>query len=210
VSDDASGLGPATPDDELVRALAEAGGSNPRGRRAAGLLFERWHGKVWAWCRRVMDDDDLAGEIAQEVFVELLRRVPAYAERGRFGAWLYVLARNRCLNERKRRARFAEEELGEIFAEAPAPNDPVDAAGRVEMDERVRRACHQHLSAREQEVIWLRYSWGMKVNEITERLGLTNASGARTHLRTAEQKLRRALGGLRAELDGGLPRREET
>jgi len=207
---DGSGLGPATPDEELLRALAEGGGSTSGGRRAAGLLFERWHGKVWAWCRRVLDDDDLAGEVAQEVFVELLRGAHAYSDRGRFGAWLYVLARNRCLNERKRRARFAEEELGEIFAEAPAPDDPAAAAGRQEMDDRVRRACHEHLSPREQEVIWLRYSWGMKVNEITSHLGLTNASGARTHLRTAEQKLRRVLGGLRAELGGRLPRREET
>ena len=199
-------------DDDLLRILAgvELGAEDQR-EAAATALFERWHGRVWTWCRRVLADDDQAADVAQEVFTELLHNASRYASSGRFGAWLYVVTRNRCLNERKRSARLAGADLRERFAAVQGrdrvADDPAVGAARGEIAEYVRRACHEQLTPREQEVIWLRYRWGLKVDEIRTVLGLENASGARTHLRTAERKLRRALAGLQEHPDGESTRK---
>ena len=50
-----------------------------------------------------------------------------------------------------------------------------------------------HLSPLEQEAIWLRCFEGLPVPEVTRLLGLTHASGARSVLQSAREKLRTAL-----------------
>jgi RNA polymerase sigma-70 factor (ECF subfamily) len=191
-------------DDALYATLRDGAADAAARRSAFEALFDRWHGKVFAWCKRVLGDSERAADRTQEVFVDLLEKPLPYARRRRFGAWLYVLVRNRCLNDVKREARRSTDELERLFADLAANEDnPLDAAGRSETAERVRRACAEVLDAREQEIVYLRYHWGLKIHEITSTLGLENASGARTYLRNAEQKLRKALHGLREGRDEG-------
>ena len=191
-------------DDALYERLRDESAGAAARRRAFELLFDRWYDKVYAWCRRVLGDPERAADRTQEVFVDLLEKRLPYAGRKRFGSWLYVLVRNRCLNDAKREARKVGGEFETLFAAIPVDErDPLEAAGARERAERVRRACASALDPREQEIVYLRYHWGLKVDEITERLGLENASGARTYLRNAEAKLRKALHWVREEPEGG-------
>ncbi len=194
----------AKTDDELLAVLARwrAEGKPAAGERRAcrafEILFERYHRKVHAWCGRVLGDADRAAEVTQSVFLDLWNEELPYAERRRFASWLYVLSRNRCLNLAKREARFAPADAHELLEEAIAPDaNPQQDAERAESRRAVREACRRALTEREHEVIYLRHHWGLSVDAITKTLGLDNASGARTFLRTAEKKLRRALEGLR-------------
>jgi RNA polymerase sigma-70 factor (ECF subfamily) len=192
------GPGADASDDELYLMLRDASAPAADRRRAFEILFDRWYDKVHAWCRKVLGDPDRAADRAQEVFVDLLEKPLPFGGRKRFGSWLYVIARNRCLNEVKRESRRAGGDLERLFAEIPTDErDPAEAAVESERSARVRRACATALDAREQEIVYLRYHWGLKVDEITERLRLENASGARTYLRNAEAKLRKALAAMR-------------
>lgn len=163
--------------------------------RALELLFERYHRRAFHWCARVLGDDELAADAVNDIFLDLLQRTRPYEPRQRFGAWLYVTARNRCLNVLRRRRHEAsgDDPLERALARVVGDDDPHRDAERAELDRRLREACRAVLTAREQEVVHLRYVVGLKVDQITSLLGLENASGARTHLRAAEQKLRRAL-----------------
>jgi DNA-directed RNA polymerase specialized sigma subunit len=78
-------------------------------------------------------------------------------------------------------------------------SDPQAEVESAEIADRIDEVCRERLNEIEQQVVTLRYRWGMKVDEITRALALTNASGARTHLRNAEAKLRRHLKTLRRE-----------
>jgi DNA-directed RNA polymerase specialized sigma24 family protein len=51
----------------------------------------------------------------------------------------------------------------------------------------------ESLSPVEQQAIWLRCFERLPVDEVTRLLGLTTASGARSVLQSAREKLRRAL-----------------
>lgn len=71
--------------------------------------------------------------------------------------------------------------------------NPGENAERDEVAGILREACASELGALEQQAIYLRYSWNLKVKEITEVMGLENVSGARSHLATAKKKLRKVL-----------------
>jgi RNA polymerase sigma-70 factor, ECF subfamily len=59
-------------DDDLMRELK--GGSNA----ALEMLFERYRAAVWQFFRRRLSDPARAEELAQEVFVALLRNAARY------------------------------------------------------------------------------------------------------------------------------------
>lgn len=189
-------------DDELLKSVQAR---DTRRSMAMEDLFRRYHGKVHRWCLKILKDAMEAEDVTQSIFLDLWEKPRPYRGERRFAAWLYVLTRNRCLNalrsaRRRREARPEDgewdEEIGDLLT---AHSNPHEELERVEIEARVREVCQRRLEPVEQNVIALRYTWGLKVGEITEKLQLTNKSGARTHLRSAEAKLRRYLTTLRRE-----------
>jgi RNA polymerase sigma-70 factor (ECF subfamily) len=185
-------------DDELFAVVREERLPSAEGvdrGRALEVLFERYHTRVYSQCCRLLGDEDLAYDLTQEVFLSFLERPPGYDARRHFSSWLYVLVRNRCFNLRRhQRHEVATEEMEEVWAtELIDPADPALEVEQGEMARLVAGICKEELSPREQEVVHLRYYWGLRVKEINQVIGLTNTSGARTHLATAHRKLRQAL-----------------
>lgn len=174
---------------------AAIGQGEADGRQALEALFERYHRRTFHWCLAVLGDVELAADTVNDIFLDLLQRPHPHQARQRFAPWLYVAARNRCLNllRRRRREELVDDPLEQALAHAVSDDDPLHDAERAELDQAIRAACREYLSPREQEVVHLRYAVGMKVGEITALLRLDNASGARTQLRSAERKLRIAL-----------------
>jgi RNA polymerase sigma-70 factor (ECF subfamily) len=185
-------------DDDLVAVVQghePARADLPDRRGALEALFDRYHARVHDQCRRLLGDDQLADDHTQEIFLSLLERPVRYEGKRHFGSWLYVVVRNHCLNVRRRRNReVPHEDPASIWSEALI--DPVDPGRQYQQNETARmigQTCQKELTSREQEVVHLRYFWGLRVKEINHVLGLRNTSGARTHLTTAHRKLRQAL-----------------
>jgi len=184
-------------DDELFASVrGEGDAPDPRLDPATALtaLFNRYHARVHIWCTRVLGDAVAAEDATQEIFLSLLERPPDYAGRSRFGEWLYVVARNHCLNlNRRRRRQVPLDEVTRFAALLRAPEDPAAEFADADTARIVREVCEDVLNPLEQQVVHLRYHWRLRVKEITELLELPNTSGARSQLATATRKLRRAF-----------------
>jgi RNA polymerase sigma-70 factor (ECF subfamily) len=190
-------------DDELFAELLEAGQASDR-RQACEELIRRYQAKVFGWCLRFLGNEESAADITQEVFLALVEHPERYAARSRFGAWLYVVTRNRCFNAIRDGRGDRITDLDESLAETlQASHDPAREAERDDIAQRVQTVCARVLDAREQAIVHLRYHWGLKMREITSLLRLENTSGARTYLRTAEKKLRKALADFYGEIQPG-------
>ncbi len=171
--------------DEAKRDLGSA-----TGRAAAGELLRRHRRSVYVWCYRYVGEHERALDMAQDVLLAAYERLHEFEGRAAFSSWLFVIARNRCLNEMRNDARREDIETDSL----------VDAAGgfdeRIENEIESRRL--MDLAARvldddERKAIWLRYSEWMPVDEITKVLSLDQKSGARALLQRARRKLRAAL-----------------
>jgi len=89
---------------------------------AYALLVEKYHRNLLAFIFRLVRDRRLTEDIGQEVFLKVYRALPRFdPERGTpFSAWLYIVARNQCISElrkRKRAATASVEHLAEIAAD---------------------------------------------------------------------------------------------
>jgi len=179
------------PDGEDLR-LAVGDADESVRREAASRLLGRYGDLVYSWCRRYVGDHERALDMAQEVLLSAYRNLPRYRPRGRFGTWLFVIARNRCLSEMRRPS--ARELLGLDLDRIPHGNpDPESALEDAEGRDRILRLMRERLDRTEQDALALRAFERLPVESITRMLELRDASGARAVLQRARRKLRAAL-----------------
>ncbi len=117
---------PETPTDEtLVRATR-------RGDEAAfDELYRRYGHRLFSYVLRLLGDRELAEDLLQEVFMAVLRDRSFDLRPGGFGAWIFTVARRRCLNQLRADARHDDKldafrEAGDA-ASARSPEAAVEA-----------------------------------------------------------------------------------
>jgi RNA polymerase sigma factor (sigma-70 family) len=105
------------PEREARDALARG---DPEGALAS--LMRAYGSPIYRFCRQLVADPDLAQDVHQTTFVQAFEGLAGFGGRGSFRAWLYGIARHRCLDAlkiaRRREKRFT---LAAELPEKPAP-----------------------------------------------------------------------------------------
>ena len=162
-------------DEELVRAAG-------RGDAAAfEALYRRHRGLVLGLGRRFAGAA-LAADVAQEVFLYLVARLPELRLQGRLATFLYPVVKHvaAAARRRERRPGPAEREVSEeLIAPAPAAPEDEDLAAALAA-----------LPEAQREVVLLRFADAFSLEEIAAALGIP--------LGTVKSRLHHALAGLRA------------
>jgi RNA polymerase sigma-70 factor (ECF subfamily) len=110
-----------TSDEQLMQECQRgAPGWEPRGREAFGELFRRYRQRVYAYFRRRISSPARAEELAQEAFVAVLEAAPRWEPRALFRTWLYGIAFNLCMAERRKSAHEI------TFATVAEGDDPLE------------------------------------------------------------------------------------
>ena len=83
------------------------------GGEGAGVaqLYRQYGPVVYRRCLALLHDREAARDATQEIFRKLLMDQKKLLERESVLPWIYRVATNHCLNERRNRARRGEEEL---------------------------------------------------------------------------------------------------
>lgn len=141
-------------------------------------------GFVWRNLRRMGVPEAEIEDAAHEVFMVVLRRLPAFDGNAAITTWLYGIARGVASNRRRGELRRQRR-----HAEVPAPPAPVSP---VEQLERARAAAHvarflATLTADQRAVFELFEIEGLRAHEVAEVLDL-NVNTVYTRLRAARQR----------------------
>ena len=181
---------PGRDDQELVRRL-RAGDE-----RAFEELVETYRERVYRVAWRVVRDDEVAEDVAQEAFIRVFRHVGRFQERSSLYTWIYRITVNIALN-RLRRDRFRNMvPMGDLQWEDKSPHsDPSHAAMSGELAERVDAAV-KALPDKQRAVFTLRFFEGLSHKEIAKVVGCSEGTSKANYFH-AVRKLRKALGDLR-------------
>lgn len=144
-------------------------------------LYQRYFRNVYLFLLRRIGDTDLAGDLAQQVFLKALLGISKYEDRGiPFSIWLFKIALNQC-NEFFRKSKQARivvlEEAGlEVIYEE------MTAHQRIEDLEQQLPAILERLTPPDLQLIELRFFENRSFHEIGLLLGITeNYAKVRTY-----------------------------
>ncbi len=181
----------STLDDEtLIRLIVHAQAE------ALSELYDRYSRLVFSLALNSVGDSATAEEITQDVFVRVWQRARQYrADQGKVSTWLTSIARNRAIDQLRRRGSRPEQfsvAWMEVSPQAmPAVNGPERATEQAMERERIRAAVAQ-LPEEQKHVLALAYFQGYTQSQIAKSLDLPLGT-VKTRIRLAMEKLRQAL-----------------
>jgi RNA polymerase sigma-70 factor (ECF subfamily) len=162
--------------------------------RAFEEVVERYGPRVTGLAARLLAWTDGADDVAQDVFLAVLRKRRQFRGDAKLWTWLAAITVNRCRGLRRR--RWLLERVLRVVA--PARDTQITAADRSETEETAVkvRAAVARLPATCREVIVLRYLEELKIDEVAEVLGLRRNT-VEVRLSRGRKLLEESLGELR-------------
>jgi RNA polymerase sigma-70 factor (ECF subfamily) len=169
-------------------------------QQAFEALVRRYNVPLFNFICHCLGDYDLASDIAQQVFLQLYLSMPTLHTSKPLKAWLFQVARNRCLDElrRKRVMHFSELEASndedDLSPLAIMPDQqplPDEIAEQHDLQHALREAIDA-LPPKFRSVVLLRYAGQLSFSEIGKTLNMPEAT-AKTYFQRARPLLRTAL-----------------
>lgn len=180
------------PMDDADSRLIEAIGAGDR--LAFEALVKRYQNPVCNFIRRQLGDRYAAEDLTQEVFIRVLRAAPTFEPRGRVSSWIFKIAYNLSLNEKKRRSRWLTfgDDPRILDRAAPEGENPPGSAEKKEMEEEIEAAL-QRLPENQRAALLLKAREDMTYSEIATVLSVS-VSSVESLLFRARTRMRKLLG----------------
>ncbi len=169
-------------------------------REAFDYLITEYKDVVYAVAFRFAKDQDLALDLAQDVFIRAFKGIKSFKGRSRFSTWLYRIAMNTCIDYTRKQSRSVSsqavpEEVAEYADSEPItvkrPGGPAKDALTSELGEQIQKAVDA-LPEYHKAVFVLYEIEGMPYKEIADVVGCSIGT-VMSRLHYARKKLRTML-----------------
>jgi len=162
------------------------------------ILVDRYSSLLYLLISQLVRDEHLAYDILQHVFLQLYRSLPTLKKGGTIKAWLSQVARNRSIDELRRRRPILfseidlfpdEDEYSPLSTFLDSDLLPEEQVELLELRQQILEAI-ETLPSRYRAIVLLRYTDQLSFREIGQALSIpestakTYFSRARNHLRT--------------------------
>jgi RNA polymerase sigma-70 factor, ECF subfamily len=163
---------------------------------AFDILVEQYRPMVTAYLRTLVNDRDLADDLAQETFLAAYRGIERFDKAADFGAWLRGIARNKALESKRAAARHPLvadsriiEGMEEVYRALDAPRADAETwSDRLSLLHR----CLDRLSGKLREAVAEVYSRQRPLREAAATLH-TTFEGVAQRLSRARVFLRKCM-----------------
>jgi RNA polymerase sigma-70 factor (ECF subfamily) len=182
-------------------------------RQDAGLLDELivcYQHRLMRYLLYLTGNREMAEDLFQEVWMRVLVRGAQFNGKARFGTWLFTIARNLVIDQRRKRTMASLDEMFEGGSEDDRPvsfeiagsgPSPFDRFANLEDRERIVGALLE-LDTIYREVLVLRFHEELSLDEI--------AKVTRAPLSTVKSRLYRGLAAIKPKLDRNRLRPQEA
>lgn len=170
-------------------------------RAAFHLLFEAYKDKVYSIALHYSNDEAMARDVMQQVFLKLFTTISQFRKDAEFTTWLYRIVANACIDEQRKRKRFVQFSPEIEVKDMPAKISQEESYHRKQVAESVRAAIAE-LTPKLRLAVLLKYVEGLSYDEIAETLGCSIGTVS-SRLNRGHKMLARKLGHLRDEIAAG-------
>ena len=87
-------------------------------REAFGRIVELFQTRIFSFCYQFFRDRDIAAEMAQETFLRTYRHIKKYDSKKKFSTWIYSIAKNVCIDEKRKLDRSRTVPIDDVSPES--------------------------------------------------------------------------------------------
>lgn len=157
--------------------------------KAAEIIIRKYYMKIFDYCKYHSENIHTAEDLTQEVFLIFLKKIDQYKHRGKLLNYLYTIARNKCIDERKK------ESNKDISIECIAyevSSSSIESERTIE-SLYVREAVEK-LPSDIREIIIMYYFLDMKQREIADICGIS-LELVKYRLKKGKEMIKKYIGG---------------
>jgi RNA polymerase sigma factor (sigma-70 family) len=150
-------------------------------------LYRRYAGKVFAKCYSMLNDEGLARDATQEIFIKVMLNLARFSEQSSFSTWIYSITYNYCIDlirKRKKVPVLFTEDVGKVSKES---NVEVPDSVLLEMKQERLGQVLDRLPAGDKAILMMKYQDDLQIKEIAEILNKTE-SAIKMQIMRAKQK----------------------
>ncbi len=171
------------PLNEIAERKAQQALKNQALEDVVSILMKSYGDEIYRFCKSMLNNASDAQDVLQTVFVQAFQGLGKFESKSSFRTWLYVIARNRCLDEIKKAKRFdARVEFTDQLPEVSSADESTNTSSDPLMSEVLRR-CMEKLSDAVRAAILLRFQSEHSYEEaaviLQEKAGTLQARVAR-------------------------------
>jgi RNA polymerase sigma-70 factor (ECF subfamily) len=152
------------------------------------FLVKKYEKQIFIMVTNLMRMSNRIEDTVQDIFFNAYKHIKRYdPDKGKFSTWLFRIARNRCLNEIKRKKERSWPEIYNIPEKGNPENDLMHKEFLIKLDKSLDR-----LPYKNKVVLVLADLQGLSYEEIAQ-IEKTNTGTVKSRLFRARQKLRSTL-----------------
>lgn len=140
-----------------------------------GLLYDRYYSLVFSYFYNIFRDQALSKDLAQTVFMRILKYRERYREDGVFKHWMFRIARNIGRDQFQKQGRWRMEDAENWKDKLTASGSVQDDLIKREQLQQLHRALNE-LDSEKREVLVLSKLEGMRYKEIAAILDCTEGA----------------------------------
>jgi RNA polymerase sigma-70 factor, ECF subfamily len=157
-------------------------------------LVRATHREVYTLCLRILRDPDDAAEATQDAFLRAWRGLGGFRGEAMFTTWLYRVATNAAISKQRNRKRRREREVrsdDDALALIPSSASTEAEAG-TRLDLAAVEQALESLPELYRSAVVLRDVYGMSIEEISERAGISE-SAAKVRVHRGRKRLKEIM-----------------
>ena len=176
-------------DDTDVQLLQRIAGGD---QRALRQFYERFHGVVYQFSLRTVNNAADAAEVLNEVMLEVWRRAATFAGQSQVRTWLLSITRYKSVDLLRRKR--PSEMLDEASLEDEASDEACPASLAIELSQQGEqvRQCLDRLKDGHRQVVYLTFFEELSYPEIAAIMDIPNGT-VKTRMLHAKQQLLQCL-----------------
>lgn len=159
--------------------------------RGMASIFQKYWKRVMGSALRYLGDRDEAQDAVSEIFLKVMDKLKRDRPR-HFGSWLFMVARNHCIEQLRKKKRRPEQESIENFKLMWVVEEEEDTDFRQRRNHQVRAAMAQ-LPEGQRMCLELMCIEGLTYKEISEETGM-DMKAVKSHIQNGKRRLILALG----------------
>lgn len=178
---------PFSNDGDLVKRAVDGG------VEAFEELVRKYQDRIYNLCRYLLSDADIAHDAAQDAFLKAYHRLKDFKGECAFYSWLYRIAVNTCLDEKRKTHQEADHtEAASPVEDLPSSDPSADRLYESKETARAIQAALQKLPGSLHAAIVLKEIEGLSYEEIADTLDISIGT-VKSRISRAREGLRRLL-----------------